>query len=81
MTLCRRCLIAVRCWDESDRRDFVNGMRWGHESLAALRRSAVILAVMGPALHDEFTAGREAELRAFQDMAPETVAAAHRWRY
>jgi hypothetical protein len=36
---------------------------------------------MGPALHDEFTAVREAELRAFQDTAPETVAAAHRWRY
>jgi hypothetical protein len=28
---------------------------------------------MGPALHDEFTAVQEAELRAFQDMAPETA--------
>ena len=36
---------------------------------------------MGPVLHDEFTAVQEAELRAFQDMAPETAAAGHGWRY
>ena len=51
------------------------------EALAALRQSEVIPAAMGPALCDAFTAVREAESQAFRSMDPETVAAAHRWRY
>jgi glutamine synthetase len=51
------------------------------EAVAALRQSEVIPAAMGPVLHDAFTAAREAESRAFQGQDPETIAAAHRWRY
>ena len=51
------------------------------EALAALRRSEVIPAAMGPVLYGAFTAVREAESQAFQGKDPETVAAAYRWRY
>ena len=51
------------------------------EAIAALRQSEVIPAAMGPVLHDAFTAAREAESRTFQGQDPETITAAHRWRY
>ena len=50
-------------------------------ALAALRRSDVIPAAMGPVLYDAFTAVRAAEADTFGGKDPDTVAAAHRWLY
>ena len=37
MHVCRRCLKIVGCFDENDRRPYVTaGLKWGHESLAAM---------------------------------------------
>jgi glutamine synthetase len=51
------------------------------QALTALRRSEVIPAAMGPELYDAFTAVRAAEAEIFHGQDPETIAAAHRWRY
>lgn len=51
------------------------------QALAALRRSQVIPAAMGPVLYDAFTAVREAESETFGGQDPQAVAEAHRWRY
>jgi len=50
-------------------------------ALAALRRSDVIPAALGPVLYDAFTAVRAAEAETFHGQDPDTVAAAHRWLY
>jgi len=50
-------------------------------ALAALRRSDVIPAAMGPVLYDAFTAVRAAEADTFGGQDPDTIAAAHRWLY
>jgi glutamine synthetase len=51
------------------------------QALAALRRSEVIPAAMGPELYDAFTAVRAAEAETFGDQDPGAIAAAHRWLY
>ena len=51
------------------------------EAVATLRQSEIIPAAMGPMLHDALTAVLQAESRAFHGLDPETIAAAHRWRY
>ena len=50
-------------------------------ALAALRRSDVIPAALGPVLYDAFTAVRAAEAETFHGQDPGTIAAAHRWLY
>jgi glutamine synthetase len=50
-------------------------------ALAALRRSEVIAGALGPVLYDAFTAVRAAEAETFRGQHPDTIAAAHRWRY
>ena len=51
------------------------------QALAALRRSEVIPAAMGPVLYDAFTAVRAAEAETFGGQDPATITAAHRWPY
>jgi glutamine synthetase len=51
------------------------------QALAALRRSEVIPAAMGPVLYDAFTAVRAAEAETFGGQDPATITAAHRWLY
>src|SRR5262249_49103812 len=50
-------------------------------SILALERSDVIRAAMGKTLFDAVLAVRRAELETFRDEGPDTVLAAHRWRY
>ena len=51
------------------------------ESIAHLEKSDVLREAMGSTLYGAFLAVRRAEVEAFEGQDPETIAAAHRWRY
>jgi glutamine synthetase len=51
------------------------------EAVVELERSRVIRDAMGDVLFEAFLATRRAERDAYEDKDPETVVAAHRWRY
>ena len=50
-------------------------------SISALEQSTPLRSAMGAMLFDAVLAVRRAELEAFKDADPDTVVAAHRWRY
>jgi glutamine synthetase len=50
-------------------------------SITALERSDVIRAAMGEMLFGAVLAVRRAELETFSEADPDTIVAAHRWRY
>ena len=51
------------------------------EAVAHLEKSDVLREAMGSTLYGAFLAVRKAEIEAFEGQDPNTIAAAHRWRY
>jgi glutamine synthetase len=51
------------------------------EAVAHLEKSDVLREAMGSTLYGAFLAVRKAEIEAFEGQDPDTIAAAHRWRY
>lgn len=51
------------------------------DALSHLEKSDILRDAMGPMLFGPFTAVRRAEAEAFAGQDPETIVAAHRWRY
>jgi glutamine synthetase len=51
------------------------------EAIEELERATVLRRAMGELLFESFLATRRGELKAFEDLDPEAIIRAHRWRY